>query len=304
MAKFRSYNKASHFNRCGVEEQQAYFMACIDPYLEARIVPMVRPATPVLSDADVSCMSLVKNEFLLRYPLFARRLDFFQLKFPKGELPSDSAQKLTKFGDEAELDGMSRGDLYVMRYLTAFEEEGLRTLFLREKDPTKAKLDAIITQYEIGQTNRRRMTEAATGANSTAQGNRQNLQRQSNERRSRPQSRPYIVHDHKKRDKLRASKLCFRCTEMLGSGHDPKNCKAKDRTCSSCGKLGHLERACFGAPTRRGQEAKRRPISSARMARTPRAPETDTSSESSGDFYGMPRQGTTTAGTIRAVRGY
>jgi hypothetical protein len=95
--QFEAYFTSSRMGQCSAAEQQAYFRACIDAYIESRISDRILPGTPVLAtDDDDGCIGLIHEEFLLKYPIFARRLDFFRYKQSRGQLFSDWAQELRK----------------------------------------------------------------------------------------------------------------------------------------------------------------------------------------------------------------
>ena len=66
----------SGFGRCKREDQQAYFLQCLDSTLAFRLGRHITPATEVFGAG--SCIELLEAEFLHRYPLFTRRLMSFK----------------------------------------------------------------------------------------------------------------------------------------------------------------------------------------------------------------------------------
>ena len=58
----------------------SYLLNCLEAKLRDMVTKEVvtlkfQPDTPMFGDCD--CISIIKEEFLQKYPLFSRRLDFF-----------------------------------------------------------------------------------------------------------------------------------------------------------------------------------------------------------------------------------
>ena len=71
--QFSAYFTGSRMINSSILEQQAYFKNCIGAYLISRINAKIQPNTPILPDpagTDISCIELLKEEFLVQYPLF------------------------------------------------------------------------------------------------------------------------------------------------------------------------------------------------------------------------------------------
>ena len=61
-SKFRSFYSTSHFDKCTIEDQQAYFLECLDPVLRFRIESKIDIATEIFGRG--SCMSAVSYTHL------------------------------------------------------------------------------------------------------------------------------------------------------------------------------------------------------------------------------------------------
>ena len=127
-----------------VQEQQAHFRMVIDVHLEKKLSTKIQETTPVFrSDTQVSCMGLLEEEFLVKYPLLARRVEFFESTQTTGQSFSDWSSKVKALGDEAALSDLSTDGIYVMRYITGTVDMKLRERFLKEESPTMEVLDKI-----------------------------------------------------------------------------------------------------------------------------------------------------------------
>ena len=238
LQRFSAYYSSSNMNNCSLPEQQAYFRACIDSYLESRIQSKISSVTPILpTPGSISCFDLLNEQFLITHPVFDRRLDWFDAKQGINQKFTDFAQKLMRMGDECELAQMDINDLYVMRFLTSCSNIKLRERFLKETNPSQDKILQIAQNYEVSERfikaiNRSNHVSAHRvshgGANSSAK---------SKDNRS------------SFRQKLAAFKdCCLRC----GKKGDPENhtCLALKQTCYNCGKRGHLSPVCLAKSKR------------------------------------------------------
>ena len=97
------------------------------------------------------CLDLLEAEFKTIYPIFNRQVDFFQVRRDQGESAEKFCRRLSKLGDMADLESMSREDLTAFRYIDACDDKHLREeIFdLKQKDATSIK-DAIV-QYDMQQ---------------------------------------------------------------------------------------------------------------------------------------------------------
>ena len=89
-----------------------------------------------------------RDKFKTIYPIFNRRVDFFQVRRDQGEGAEDFWQRLSKLGDVADLGSMTREDLTSFRYIDACDDKCLREKIfcLKRKDATSIK--EVIAQYK------------------------------------------------------------------------------------------------------------------------------------------------------------
>ena len=224
--KFKAWYEGSNMAAGSVREQQAYFRMVLDVHLETKIFASVQENTPIFgTDSQVSCMSILEEEFLLRYPKVYRQMEFFEAKQSPGQLFSDWSSKLRALGDEAALSSLTTEDLYVMRYLTGTCDEKLREKFLKESKPSVKLFDMIVHQHEVAAN-----TLPAVNKSSVVEA------KQVNRQFGKP-NRPKKVT----MKELLEQKRCTRCGLQ---NHAANACQHKDAECHNCHGKGHLRRVC------------------------------------------------------------
>ena len=193
----------------------------IDVHLENKTFVDIQEDTPIFgTETQVSCMRILEEEFLTRYPLVTRQMEFFESRQQKDQLFSDWSSQLRALGDEAALNELTTEGIYIMRYLTGVADEKLREKFLKETQPTIDLLDKIAHQHEVAASSIRSMGGGA------AEVKKVNTQR----RRTIPSTR-----------ELLAESKCTRCGE---GSHEPAKCPHKLSICHGCQTAGHLKRVC------------------------------------------------------------
>ena len=114
-AAFKAYHTASNFNKATILEQQAYFLKTLDPQLQERVRTKKRDDTPIFTDpadqSKVSCMKIIEDFFLLKYPMVTRRFQFFNFKQEPGKSFTDFKTALEAKAKEADLHSLTADDL-------------------------------------------------------------------------------------------------------------------------------------------------------------------------------------------------
>lgn len=124
-SKFSAYYSTSNMSLFSVEEQHALLCCCISTDLETRIREndLYSPSLAVFGDHGLPL--LIKQDFLHRYPLFNRRLEFFRLTQAAGQPFSEFMVKLKQKGEEADLAQLGIEQMYIYRYLTGVSDPRL-----------------------------------------------------------------------------------------------------------------------------------------------------------------------------------
>ena len=194
----------------------------------------MQETTPIFGEEDeVSCMSILENEFLLQYPMLTRQVDFFSSCQGPGQAFSDWVADLRKLGDEAGLASLTVDEIYMMRYFTGLTDMDLRKKFFKEIEPNLKKLNAIVKQHEIRKSNERSI---------------------SNKSREMTRKISYDSNGGYKRENSQR-KVCARCGY---TGHSPDDCRHKNAICHNCQGKGHLSGACLEPKKKNEQKIKAR----------------------------------------------
>lgn len=227
--RFHAYFTTSGMSTCSISEQQAYFRNCLDPSLEVRIQHKLRPEMPPYSaDTDVqSCVDILDAEFMLIWPKFVRRYEFFSSSQSQGQSFSDWTVHLRQLGNEADIQGMTLEDHYVMRYICGVTEDKLREKFMDKSDPSLVDLEEITAAYEAGKVKCKSL-----------RGSKVHLAQTQRQEKSSPKS-----NDKGSRNKSFMKGQCWRCGASADQ-HIAPDCRHINSTCNNCNKKGHISRVC------------------------------------------------------------
>ena len=232
--KFKAWYSASGMKNGPIQEQQAYFQKVIDIPLESKLSEFMQETTPIfVEEEEVSCMSILENEFLLQYLMLTRQVDFFSSCQEQGQSFSDWAADLRKLGDEAGLSSLTVDEIYMMRYFTGVTDMDLRKKFFKEIGPNLKKLNAIVKQHEIGKSNKKSISTKC----------REVMRK--------------ISYDSDNRYKREPSqrKVCARCG---CTGHSPDDCRHKNAICHNCQGKCLLSGVCLELKKKKEQKIKTR----------------------------------------------
>ena len=213
--EFKAFYSASKLDRCTAPEQHAYLYKCLDIELASLVRLAVNSSTPMFG-AIGSCFAILQKKFDETYPLYVRRLRFFQHSQTQGQRFDDFWTKLQQLANEADLNSLSTEDLLVFRIVGGCSDTLLREKFLQLSNPS---LSDITTEAATWEGVRRSLaTYDATPTSSV------HKQSQDTVKKSQP-----------------------RCPNCSSNQHlEGKSCPAKDKTCNICGKVGHFGRTRQG----------------------------------------------------------
>ena len=254
VAAFRRFYDASNLQQQPVATQQGYFLQALDQSLQEILERQLCPGTSIFGPAG--CIDMLEAEFKSLYPVFNRRVDFFQVRRDQGEAAGDFYLRLARLGDMANLEAVSKEDLTVFRFIDACEDTHLREKIfdLKRKDATAVK--EAIDLYDRQQKAEAALRKAAPVAALNRGGGRQPSQptegkQQTNAKEKQP-SKP---------------KRCKGC----GGNHARQDCAIwQNRTpCNHCGIKGHLAKVCSSAL--KGKPSSSKPVMS--VSETPEDPD-------------------------------
>lgn len=286
--QFRAFYSTSGLDKCTIPEQQAYLRVCIHANLEARLQDQVDEHTAIFGDDGY--ISLIEKEFLSKYPIFARRLDFFRFQQATNQPFTEFATKLRAKGDEADLAALTTEQLYIFRYIGGCSDHKLKEKFLKVETPSLLEMDRIARAYEVANLTMKAI-EQPTKANKTYQ-----------KMKGQKDGKPDQNADQRSALKQSLKGKCFRC----GKGnHKSEQCYKKDNVCSKCHRQGHMPNVCL---TTAGNSRAQSTNPSRQQSRAPSRPPSPqaSSTKQASTRTGQPTSSTayvSHARTIHAKRG-
>ena len=92
-AAFRRFYEASNLSAQSVATQQGYLLQALSPELQEVVEQKLTPAMQLFGPAG--CLDILEGEFQTLYPIFNRRVDFFQVVREQGENSEEFLRRLT-----------------------------------------------------------------------------------------------------------------------------------------------------------------------------------------------------------------
>ncbi|CAB4046169.1 Hypothetical predicted protein, partial [Paramuricea clavata] len=143
---FEAFYVSNHMESLTVREQQSYLKILLDNELKTRISAKLSDTTPVFGAG--SCLELLKHDFDSRYPLFTRRLDYFQHKQRNGENFTDFWSRLREMGKLADIDKLSSDEILVFRGICGTTDKELLEDFLKLADVNTKSIEETARIHE------------------------------------------------------------------------------------------------------------------------------------------------------------
>ena len=248
--QFKAFYQASKLDSLDTVSQQAFFRKSVSPELISVLESKIGATTPIFEDSNLpgsdSCVGLLENEFLLRYPLVARRFKFFSLAQAKDETFMEFLAKIKSHGNLASLETLGIEGLYVYKAIIGINDDygQLREKILQLDELSMSSVERIARSYESAQSTIR---EIGAGAKSGAR------EASTVYRTKTGSGYRSVRHDSveqlpncsgltpKQRVELMKNEgFCQSC----GKHKVGQNCWAMQATCYDCGDLGHLSYLC------------------------------------------------------------
>ena len=266
LEQFRTYYATSGMDSLTVHIQQSYFLQCLGKDLRSRMEEtMDKGTTPIFGAAD-SCVSMLQAIFLKRYPLFKRRISFFDAGQSRGQLMSAYYVELRKLHREADITGLSAEDVLLFKLLCGCANEEMRKELFRMTKPTLEEVIEFVDAWEVG---------VVTGRSVKTIGGKTDKSSQAKTTR-RPTDRNWGSTVAEVKANRRKAIDNGACTFCCSKAHKRPDCKNQQKPCATCNRTGHPHYLCFrGLPS--GAEPKK--SQKATQAKQP-APPSNTDDES------------------------
>ena len=155
--QFKAFFSASNLNKLTVAGQQAFFKKQLDSTLMSVLEPLITSTTPVFEDVNMpgtdSCLKHLNNEFMLRYPLVARRFDFFSQSQKKDQSFTEYLGNVKSSSALSDLGTLGVEDLIVYKTIIGLHQDysDLREKILELPQLSLAELERVSRAHEAAQ---------------------------------------------------------------------------------------------------------------------------------------------------------
>ena len=240
--QFKAFFSASNLNKLTVAGQQAFFKKQLDSTLLAVLEPLITSTTPVFDDDNMpgtdSCFTHLNNEFMLRYPLVARRFEFFSQCQKKDQSFTEYLGNVKSSSALSDLGTLGVEGLIVYKTIIGLHQDYSE---LREK---------ILELPQLSMSELERVSRAHESAQSAIRGISGNKYAFANLAIDDKDSDDFAAQARQISDRARTkwrslvdAGCCPRCAKS-NPDHSQKECSAAQRTCGLCNVDGHYRAAC------------------------------------------------------------
>ena len=250
IAEFKAFYAASKLESLDVKCQQAFFRKSVSPELISVLESKIGATTPIFEDSNLpgsdSCVGLLENEFLLIYPLVAKRFKFFNLVQARKETFTEFLANLKSHSTLANLETLGIEGMIIYKAIIGINDDygDLREKILQLSELNMSSVERIARSYESAQSTIR---EIGAGAKSGARDASTVYRTRTGPgyRSVRPGSMEQLPNcsglTPKQRVELMKNEgFCQSC----GKHKVGQNCWAMEAKCYDCGDLGHLSYLC------------------------------------------------------------
>ena len=143
---FRHLYDASGLAQHHVATQQGYLLRGIDFELRKPIGAKITPTMQIFGPGG--CVELLEQEFKNIYPIFSRRLDFFQHNQKLGEESSAFLHRISTMGDKADLENLTMEDLKAFGFIAGCNVKKLREKVFQLKRRDLTAIKEVVAQHE------------------------------------------------------------------------------------------------------------------------------------------------------------
>ena len=252
IAEFKAFYQASKLDSLDIVSQQAFFRKSVSPELISVLESKIGATTPIFEDSNLpgsdSCIGLLESEFLLIYPLVAKRFKFFNLVQAKKETFTEFLAKVKSHSTLANLETLGIEGMIIYKAIIGINDDygDLREKILQLSELNMSSVERIARSYESAQSTIREIGAGAgvkAGARdaSTAYRTRtgpgyRNVQRGSMEQLPNCSG----LTPKERIELMKEEGFCQSC----GKHKIGQNCWAMEAKCFDCGYFGHLSYLC------------------------------------------------------------
>ncbi|CAB4045298.1 zinc knuckle [Paramuricea clavata] len=246
---FKAYYTSNNMETFSKSERLSYFKILLDCDLKTRITSKMDDSTDIFGKDG--CLEILERDFLCRYPLFSRRLDFFQKQQKAGQPFTDYMARLKELSKLADLEKLSVEEIFVFCALRGTTDKDLLDDFLELPEKTLKAIEDTASLYESKLYSKAKLSAPVDTASPVLKVYPPPTKRQGfrggNPKRDRPNANAKAPTDAKRPSSVREMRDRGLCTRCGRNNHNTSGC-SYDRSvvCNNCGIKGHIAPACMG----------------------------------------------------------
>ena len=259
--QFTAYFNASKMERLPIPEAQAFLRQGVATPIWTSIQDEVSDEIPVLENPlrrhEVSCMSLIRRQFQIKYPLITRRYEFMTYERAGNMTFTDFFSNLKNMAQAAQMETMTQNDYLIYRIICGINQKEAtdKLLSIPQDNFNLEEIKRIAESMEAAKNYKEAITPKAKPAERSyhTKTNYQRAKQQEWTEKYAPKQENNDTNNEKKKhfDRLKKEKLCFRCGESFQNNDHKQGCPKRNATCRSCGKPGHIQAVCATPKTTR-----------------------------------------------------
>ncbi|TRY76228.1 hypothetical protein TCAL_14734 [Tigriopus californicus] len=147
LLKMQSFFKTNNLSSYTTLDHQTYVRQFIDVELENMIAPQVSMTTEIFGVGGM--LELIEGEFRQRYPMQARRVEYFAITWKSGDSYSKHLAKIESLAKEADLVNMSINQIQAFGLVSSvYADEKLKRKLLELENPSLKTVKQKILAYE------------------------------------------------------------------------------------------------------------------------------------------------------------
>jgi hypothetical protein len=254
--QYTSYHNASKMDRLPIPEAQAFLRQGVDTSVWTSIQEDVNDQVGVLQNPnhrnDVTCISLIRRQFQIKYPLIMRRYKFMTYTRTGTQTFTDFFSNLKNLAQAAQMEEMTQNDYLIYRIICGInhKESMDKLLSIPQDNFNLEEIRRMAESMEAAQNYKQAITpnkaeRETTSCNATSTTNYQRQKRQNWTNKHSPES---TNNDAKSTifDKLLKENKCFRCGKPKHQVGE--TCPNINTVCRNCQTPGHLAAVCGKPP--------------------------------------------------------
>ena len=227
-------DRSADLNEEDIKNQRAHLSRSLDVEMLKMLDQRTTSSTPVFGNEG--CLKVIREIFMILYPIFYRRMTLFQIR-QSGEGNTSYLERINRTSMEAELDTLDREAFCLLHFVVTLEDEKLRKKIVALENPTYIAASKLVAKYDT--------TLISTKAIKKQQHSPDAMAAFVNNGRTNHGNKPNYTNQRS--TQANPKRQCIRCGR---TGHDSNQCGVlvKGLNCKSCGKKGHLAVVCRSTP--------------------------------------------------------